>query len=289
MTLKERLTQKVGPLPAWAWGVGAAGALWLVMRFRNKGGSDEDQDVFAVDDPAANLYTLGPVAGAGMAPAGSFTENANESYVNPPEWFSEYLYTQSQQQERINQIFEDYIWATTTGTPDPYSGSVDTTTVSGSSMGVGAPASGVSVQTPAAAKKLFTWAEWNAYHSKTDKNFLKIPGATRQGRYYDYLRSHGATTLPGSGAPIPGITAASVATAGGAKPTSTASVPQGASPAASTPASRAADRAKKGIMEFDAWVAYQVKANSKFMSQTTAVQRRDRWRNYVVAHGGQWQ
>ena len=287
MDLKERLTQKVGPLPAWAWGVGVAGVIWVALKFRNRGAKD-DAEVWAEDDPSANLYTLGPVAGAGMAPAGSYT-NADESYVNPNDWMQDYLYgfseTNRESIEANRQLFEDYFWSTTSGQPDPYA--VGLPTGDGTaSLATSPPASGVTVQAPAALKKLMTWAEWNTYHSKLDKNWLKIPGATRQQRFYDYLRNHGATTLPGSGAPIPSVAAPAVAA--NSAP-STASRPSGASPGASTPASRAADRAKRGIFEFEEWIAYQVKSNKNFLKQTTAQQRRDRWRAYVVAHGGQWQ
>lgn len=282
MNLKERLTQKVGPLPAWAWGVTAAGVVWVAMKLRSRG-KDEPDEFAAMDDPENNLYTLGPVASPGMLPAGNYQPDSNQSfYENPPEWFNEYLYQTQQSQDRFSQMVEDYFWSTTVGAPDPYAPPVD---AAPASLPIGSPGSGVSVQQAPAAKKAMTWAQWNDYHSKLDKNWLKIPGATRQGRYYDYLRAHGQTVLPGSGQPIPNITAAAATSAA----PKTAGTPSGASPAASTPATRAADRAKKGIMEFDAWVQYQVKTNKNFMKQTTAEQRRDRWRNYVTSHGGQWQ
>lgn len=262
MNIKESLTRKLGPLPVWAYGVAAGGAIGIYLRLRSRKSSAESDTVSAEDSPAANFYTLGPVAS--NVPVGT-----DDSYVNSDgSYYNDEAYGQQSVADAIDRLTDYMYQSQSIYSPDPYAVTADT---SPGSLSSAPPASGVTVQQPSASKKLFTWAEWIAYQQKTDKNFPSVVGATERDRYYNYLRSHGATTLPGSGQPIPAPTA------------TTSQV------AANAPAATTANTPSVGLKEPDAftwaeWLGYQRKTNKSFPKVVGAAQQKQYYA-YLRAHG----
>lgn len=261
MNVEESLTRKIGPLPVWAYGVAAGGAVGLYLRLRRKKTTDEPGMVSAEDNPAANFYTLGPVASK-AATEDSYV-NSDGQYYNDGAYGGEYI---SDSIDRLTDYLyqRDQIYV-----PDPYAANADTSPAT--SVPSAAPGSGVTVQQPSAVAKLFTWAEWIAYKQKTDKTFPSVVGAVQRDQYYAYLRSHGASVLPGSGQPIPAPSATSPAVASNSPGATTANTPS------------------VGLKEPDAftwaeWLAYQRKTNKSFPTTVGAAQQKQYYA-YLRAHG----
>jgi len=68
--VKEGATRKLGPLPAWAWGVVAAGGIWIYRGFTGKvgGGGSSSSSGSSTDVGGAGFATYPTLSGGGAPP-----------------------------------------------------------------------------------------------------------------------------------------------------------------------------------------------------------------------------
>ena len=91
-TVKDRLTQKVGPLPVWGYGLIGAGAIWFLTRNRGGSGSAADQYIPLPDSRTPDQVddTLG-VSGYGYSgPVYGTGSGGSDNPSNAPAIFSDF-------------------------------------------------------------------------------------------------------------------------------------------------------------------------------------------------------
>ena len=88
---KDGLTKKIGPLPAWAWGVVVAGGIWVYRGFTGRvGGGEGDKEGATTDTGNAGYAVVPSLSGGGAPPPtpgyGAPEGSQSSLYVSTGNW-----------------------------------------------------------------------------------------------------------------------------------------------------------------------------------------------------------
>lgn len=106
--ITDALTRKLGPLPAWAWGVVAAGGIWVLRGFRSSSRSD------TVPTTIGESSVIPSLSGGGAAPEASPNYGAPGGDASPT-YFSSPDFTYEGDPGLLESIIANFRSDVTTG------------------------------------------------------------------------------------------------------------------------------------------------------------------------------